>query len=579
MNRHLLLEFSDLFKEQPQPVETYLAGMGRKRAMQCVAHLLGYLSKVAASDRDYQTEWQQLFGPHSQPFADEVYYKMRAIARASRQKVGFLHAKAILQLFCYCFDLPEEEVKTPAELERDFFKACLVLNHVYIAEQSRATAEAKRLLPAHELAALSLGSTFSDAELVNQSLPNVTSAQLIKSVRFFEFLAGQDRFAPLLQAFLRYFHCETWQDFFRRLGGIIRPVMQSENPGTITVEVPQGPDFEDSCAFLRHFTLPEGQPLDTADFTSLRATPLWEYEPGSFILVFPVLVLEMLHKGLYFQFSRVNQTLDKGQRIKDWRSEYCDFFSEQYLLYLLLDATFHGRGLALSGNAIKAGWQLAGQAEPDYYFRQDHRAVVFESKDVLVHKDAKAGHDFPTYLREIEKKFYRDGAHPKATLQLLNNVKRLLEKALPFDTDYDPAQLSIYPVLVVHDRLYNQPGLNEVVNSWFQTELAELGAKGLPIQYVKPLVIIDVDTILAFHEHFRDGKLVFEDVLDAYLLHINPTNRVVQSQAELEAVILGTVHPFSLFLENYAHERGLSAVPEQMLYELLNIVNEGAQDE
>lgn len=287
----------------------------------------------------------------------------------------------------------------------------------------------------------------------------------------------------------------------------------------------------------------------------------------------------MLHKGLYFQFSRVNQTLAKAERIKDWRSEYCDFFSEQYLLYLLLDATFRGRGLALTGSAIKESWQLDGQAEPDYYFRERQRAVVFESKDVLVHKDAKAGHDFPTYLQEVEKKFYRDGTHPKAVLQLLHNVKRLLKKELPFDTAYDPVQLSIYPVLVVHDRLYNQPGLNEVVNGWFQTELAQLGAQGLPVQNVKPLIIIDADTLLAFHEHFRNGKLIFENVLDAYLAYINPINRVVESQAELEAVILGTVHPFSLFLENYAHERGLAAVPEEMLYELVNIVNKGAQDE
>lgn len=231
MTRHLLIEFSDLFSEQPQPINFYLTGMGRKRALQCVAHLLGFLSKVPASERDYQREWQQLFGPHSQPFADEVYFKMRAMARASGQKVGFLHAKAVLQLFCSCFDLPEEELKSPAELESSFFKACLVLNQEYIAEQSRATAEAKKLLPTQELAALSLGSTFSDAELVNQNLPNVTVAQLIKSVRFFEFLEGAPKFAPLLQAFLRHFNCETWQDFFRQLGGVIRPVMHSEGVG------------------------------------------------------------------------------------------------------------------------------------------------------------------------------------------------------------------------------------------------------------------------------------------------------------------------------------------------------------
>jgi hypothetical protein len=162
------------------------------------------------------------------------------------------------------------------------------------------------------------------------------------------------------------------------------------------VDLAPDDDFETNRAFLRHFTLPEDLPVDQADFTSLRATPLCEEEPGTFALVYPVLVLEALHKGLYFQFNAANRSLPKDQREPDWRSVYCDLFSEQYLMYLLLDTTFQGRGLALSGRAIFEGWQLKGQSEPDYYFRHEHRAVLFESKDVLVHKDAKAGHDFAT---------------------------------------------------------------------------------------------------------------------------------------------------------------------------------------
>ncbi|AMR29490.1 hypothetical protein A0257_21940 [Hymenobacter psoromatis] len=476
--------------------------------------------------------------------------------------------------------MPDEaNTKTEAELEKSLFKACLVLNGPYIEEQAQAMTAAKQLLPTQPLAALALAGTFSDFELVNLRLLNIALLQLIKSVQLFEFLEADARFTPILQTFLRRFGCRDWPEYFRKLSGVTKPITEAGNSGRISVEVPDGPDFEADCAFLRNFALPEGQALDKADFTSLRTTPLVEEMPGTFVLAYPVLVLEAMHKGLYFQFNRANQSLPKAEREKDWRSVYCDLFSEQHLLYMLLKATFLGRGRALSGSAIMAGWKLQGQSEPDYYFRHGPRAVLFESKDVLVHKDAKAGHDFATYLQELRKKFYEDEkGHPKAAKQLANNVGRLLRKELPFDTDFDPADLIIYPVLVVHDRLYNQPGLNAVVNEWFQGEVVALDAAGLPVHHVRPLIIIDADTLLAFHEDFRDGRLVFEDVLEEYIAYLTAPAWPGITPAEEEQRLMQAIHPFALFLENYAEKREMLGIPREMLYQLPALINRSTDD-
>lgn len=439
---------------------------------------------------------------------------------------------------------------------------------------------AQQLLPKQPLAAIALAGTFSDFELINHRLPHIAMLQIIKSVRLLEFLEADARFDHLLNAFLRRFKCEKWQDFFRQLSGIVKPVTESAIPGRIAVEVPPGPDYDEACEFLRHFKLPQGQPLDMADFTSLRTTPLREESPGTFVLEYPVLGLETLHKGLYFQFNIANRSLPKGQRESDWRSVYCDLFSEQYLMYRLLDAIFQGRGLALSGRAILEDWTLSGQSEPDYYFRHERRAVLFESKDVLVHKDAKAGHDFATYLDEVKKKFYEDEKqHPKAARRLAGNVERLLRKQLPFDTDFDPVELIIYPVLVVHDRLYNQPGLNVVVNGRFQEELTKPEQQELPMRNVRPLIIIDVDTLLAYREDFRDGRLVFEDVPGEYLAYLATPAWAGISAAEDEQRQMQSIHPFALFLENYAEKRGLLGIPKEMFYHILPSINRGKDDQ
>lgn len=157
-------------------------------------------------------------------------------------------------------------------------------------------------------------------------------------------------------------------------------------------------------------------------------------------------------------------------------------------------------------------------------------------------------------------------------------MERLLRQQLPFDTDFNPVELIIYPVLVVHDRLYNQPGLNVVVNDWFQTELTKLEQQELPVHNVRPLIIIDIDTLLAYHEDFRDGRMVFEDVLDEYVAYLKAPVWAGMTPAEDEQRQMQSIHPFALFLENYAEQRDMLGIPREMLYQILPIVNRGAND-
>jgi hypothetical protein len=594
MKRKLIVGFDDLFEStQPRTPEELLvevlSGVSQFWLLRGVTQLLGYVNQVPATERTHTMDMERIFGElglRQKSYARDYHRQVTRFGWSrGKGEVNVLHPKPLLQLFQFGFKRPDEpHTVSDEELEVRLFVACLVLNTPYIDQQSAASSTAEQLLPAATVARFALTSMFSDFELVNQRPAQILWAQLMKSVRFFEFMESEPRFAPLMRAFLDHHGCTDWQQYVRQLSGMVKPVIYDNTPGRINLTVTPGDDFEAGRTFLSRFALTPGQILEEDDFISLRSTPLYEEEPGNFVLIYPVLAVETLHKGLYFQFSRLNDALPEGEHIKGWRPIYCDYYSEQYLLNNLLATSFQGRGITLSGTVIKESRTLKGQAEPDYYFRDGQRAILFESKDVLVPQSAKAGTDFPAYLEEVRKRFHYEVNDKgkevgKATRQLLRNVARLLNHELPLDTDYDKATLIIYPVLVLHDRLYNVPGLNVLVNDWFQQDLAEQASNGLQVQNVRPLVIVDVDTILAFHEHFRNQELIVEDVLEEYYQYLHPDFGQAGSEAEAEQLVIQEALPFALFLENYAGKKGLTPVPTEALHALLPIINKGANPE
>lgn len=563
------IEFEEAFDESKRHWHSYLSGIDNDTLLLVATHFLGRQELVS---NDYYSDMEQIFGSHSAVASERILRRLERIARQSNSKLKLVHPKGALCLFEYAFQRTDEpSTKSEPEIELSIFKAFAAQNDKYGIDQNTSIETiVEQGMP--DLALLALSGAHSDFELINANTPRVLLMQLLKSVRLFQFLESNATYHPLLAAFLQQYKCPTWQDYMRRLAGLVKAIIYAEKPGRIEVHVPHDREFEDVCAFLDSFSVQIGQPLDEHDFLSLRSRPIYKQSEGVYGIIFPVFVAEILHKGLFFQFNElVKNTKPKLLKGVDWRGAYCQTFSEDYLLGNLLDTIFKKRGLAWSGQRIKSGGWLKGKgdAEPDYYFRSGKRVVLFESKDVNINKKAKAGQDFTGFLTELRKKFYhgvredgsRQEGHDVGVLQLIHNIKRLLSpaKELCFDQAYNAASLIIYPVLVVHDRFYNIPGLNKLVNSWFQQELAQLGPQAM--QQVRPLVIIDIDTLLAYQDHFASKKLILWEVMEGYYRYANPTKRTVRSQQEAARLLLRTVDPFVSFLDDFAGKQGQMPTP------------------
>lgn len=570
-----VINYEEIFGQAHLPAHTYLAGISREMLLKSAVFLLGF--------RGPQPYWEllgKLFGKHNKSFVDDLAARIGDIERQDRSSAPsttiLVTELTKLQYFECVFQLSEQEqTQTEAESERNILRALLALNSEADEAEAASSAAVSHLPGVPELVRLMLITHHATFDLGQDETHEVIMGQLAKFIQLFRFLESDPEYAPLLTAFLAYFGCATWEEYAQRSFALLEPVLAMlKGAGWMTIEVPAGPNYARDCAFLDHFVLAEGTTLIHADFLSTREFPLYKPSPGNYVIVYPRFVVELLHKGLFFRLKKLNDSA-KPRLLgkKDWGSVYKKSFSEETLLVPALNAMLKPRGIALSGKEIEDSGVLRKlkDGEPDYYSRAGKRVILLESKDVNVNKDVKTGDKFPEFVEALRKKFYRPSTEPisdvlreTAVLQLLNNIRRLLSKQLPFDTDYTAKNLIFYPLVVVHDRSFMMPGLNVLVNSWFQEQVAYLRQRGMVGGVIKPLVLVDIDTILAYQDHMANpnNRLVLWEALEAYYTYVRaeirpyqirngrmPVPQAILDQARRQAT------SFPDFLNDYAGRR------------------------
>jgi hypothetical protein len=367
----------------------------------------------------------------------------------------------------------------------------------------------------------------------------------------------------LNQSFLKLFNCQSSDEYLKRIIPLGISVIIKGREGHLDIDVRADEDYESNLTFLDNLVVLDHEPITDIDFRKLRTTPFYKIEKDKYRVIFGLFVVEKIFKGLYFLLRNVNATLPKPDKLKDFRSFYCDYFSERTLLYDVLQATYNSRYIEFNGSQMK---ESGLEAEPDYYIRRGNYVFLFESKDILINVDVKTSRDYDKIEEAFKEKFYfeeHDGKKAnKAVLQLVNNIKRILCKELPFDNAYKETSLRIYPILVIHDDQYNLAGLNVLINKWFKDEIKNLENEGVPVDKVHDLTTIDIDTLIFYQDSFKTRKVKLDKVIDEYHKFIKfDSKKKYRDEEHAQEHIKRSVVPFSIFLSNYSHAKGFGGVP------------------
>jgi len=514
----LLLEYKDVFRDNPKIFSHYIKGIGIDTLIQFSSHFLSIDQRKSGYDQIIKivSNW---FSQENSSVQQYILNQIELLDAKLKANLSFINPISILTLFEYSFENVKEKTTLGSKaIEINLFKCILTLNTEYNKRDLVVSQSTEKLGTKVKLPAMFVTFSISIFDFVSYKLNELIITQIIKALLLFEFFESNSAETKnIITEFVSKYKCDNWKSYLKKYLPLIFGLLKKENEGLVDYIVIRDSNFKISCEFLDTIILNNVNELDDLDFKSVRTSPFFKIEEGSYRLISPLFSIEKIYEGLYFEFSKLNQSLKSQKRdyIKDdFRGFYCLNFSEQYLLYKILSLSIPKKHVKLSGVELK---EKGLTGEPDYYWRNGNKVFLFESKDVLINAKIKHSADFNKIEESLKEKFYtyteKGKTYTLGIHQLVNNINKILSGEYKFDKII-VRKARIYPILITHHNIYNTPGLNILVNNWFQAELA---AAKIISEKIHDLIIIDINTFILYHEQFRSRTLVLETLIDDYI--------------------------------------------------------------
>tara|TARA_R110002033_G_scaffold102486_1_gene150438 strand:- start:1429 stop:3111 length:1683 start_codon:yes stop_codon:yes gene_type:complete len=406
--------------------------------------------------------------------------------------------------------------------EINLFKAYLLINLQANKKLNLGDAQDNIDRMAEMLIAMSFSSAdtglFEDNDL---EFAKLLYATVIK----FEFLldfVSEDENQYLGEALAKEFNQENLEQLNYQVKLLVATLLRMKHLNSYILT----PVREDHINFLNTLTKAEIDVSD--DFTNLKKFPLYKIDKTQFSLVDYFYLLDKFFKSVRFILKDafiVHHGLEPDD--SSFFAFYNSDFSEEVVMKKVLDEIFHWKYL------VKRQEAATRDNEPDYYVRHNNKIYLFENKDILVRADIKSSSDIEKIKKLLDKKFVHDGDRHVGIGQLITSIQQIVNKTFAYD-DYanQKNNLSIYPILLVSDRVFEIPGMNYLLNKRYNELVQERLGNMYNPSLIKPLTFVDIDTLIFWAPHLKEKDRNFRDLLDRH--HKAMKTRVVINNPNLE---------------------------------------------
>ncbi|TGD59386.1 hypothetical protein [Flavobacterium humi] len=408
---------------------------------------------------------------------------------------------------------------SPDDDELNLFKAFLCINTELISNQVLDNVNEDNF---EKLVDFSIVFTFPFADLAiseNDGLEflNLLYATFYKVEALFKFLNSKQEYSNLKKEFIASFNISTEEEFIEQMTFLFGKLLELKGNNGYLWKV----EDKNAQAFLDSMVSDDIAPDE--DFTNIKNNPIYKIEDNIYSIIHYFFVIDKFYKSAKF---KLKDLYEKDKLLKSSHGNFFSFFnsefSENFLMKNLLDEIFSKKYFVKKPARDK---ELPG--EPDYYVRHNNEVFIFENKDVLIAKGIKASADINQINAVLKTKFLVDGTKKVGIGQIVTTIEEIGSKHFRFD-DYvnSKSLLTIYPILLVHDRIFQTLGINYRLNQWFKEQCIERLGKLNETFNIKSLTVIDIDTLILWLPYLQVKDKNFREVLNSHLHKMNKSKKV-----------------------------------------------------
>lgn len=551
-----VLGFKDFFpNETPRTREFYAAKVGRDTIEKTTPFFLSFLRHKGNPDvSNLLKEW---FTFNNFNYTQSVYYTQidqeyrRIQNHHPNEKHSIIAVESLLNLFLWIREnkeVPDVTTDNDASVTLPFLELILLFNDDVLSNYQKAIDSIQQYGTDRRIQRIILAGSFSQSDLVNIDYAQLFYTQIYKKTKLLSFIETNPKYSGLLERLLEEFGCSSKEEFLKAIGSAVVIPLKTNEPSWSVLSVENNPEKEKSIRILDNLAISDNkiEVVEQDDYLLLRNKPFYKIDEGQYRVIFELFLIKKLYNGLIFKLSSYDETF-LGKIRED--------FSEGVLVYETLNAI-----LALKHSIIITGNQFKKcklKREPDFYSRNNNDILLFESKDFFMSGRSKLSYDFNIIENELRK----DGRLKKAVIQLVTNIGRCILKQLPLDNAYDIEEISLFPVIIVHDSLYSAPALNYWVYYWFIDELESLkrDAKYKEFDFAKiiPITLIEIDTLILYEKYFATNRIDLVTLIKNYHDYVRFDLSDELTPDVIEEHALKSAISFSEFVRDYAQKDGI----------------------
>lgn len=397
----------------------------------------------------------------------------------------------------------------------------------------------------------------------------IITFQFIKGYYFFKF-CEQSKLREHLRLFLKRSDLTYWEQYlYNIIKLILYPLKYGKGFSIITLN-----DEGDGYTFLHSHSFPISKIIalnGNLDYNYFKSHPLIEIDNRTFMPISAMLCINHLYKSIYFEFKAINELLKGTEHYLFDRGLWTTLtteFSEQYLFNMIIQRVLSRKhGVKLSDRECKDIKRIG--KEPDFYFRTGNNIFLFENKDVMINARIKSSGNYADIEEALKDKLITHSGIP----QLITNIERISSDNFIWDKNI-PNNPRVYPILVLDDSSICVPGLNYILDDEFQKQLKD---RNIKIK-VHPLVIVELDTLIAFLTDFENGIIQLKDTIDGYYKYLKRCKSNVPP-TEVLYEVFHKFYPFYTFIsEEVLHRPFDDILFDEICEEIKNVTDAGSKD-